>query len=84
LNKPDFKLFHYKARVQPVSKISTIEPEIGVRCKNDSVQFVLHDHFKKKVPTFFLNIELYGQESRKTSFVGFYYLDPNTIIDFTT
>ena len=24
LNKPDFKLFHYKARVQPVSKITTI------------------------------------------------------------
>ena len=24
LNKLDFKLFHYKARVQPVSKISTI------------------------------------------------------------
>ena len=26
-----------------------------------------------KVPTFITNIELYGQESRKTSFVGFYY-----------
>ena len=24
LNKPDFKLFHYKARVQPVSKITTV------------------------------------------------------------
>ena len=24
LNKLDFKLFHYKARVQPVSKITTI------------------------------------------------------------
>jgi hypothetical protein len=24
LNKPDFKLFHYKARVQPVSKLTTI------------------------------------------------------------
>ena len=24
LHKPDFKLFHYKARVQPVSKITTI------------------------------------------------------------
>jgi hypothetical protein len=24
LNKPDFKLFHYKARVQPVSKITAI------------------------------------------------------------
>ena len=24
LNRPDFKLFHYKARVQPVSKITTI------------------------------------------------------------
>jgi hypothetical protein len=24
LNKPDFKLFHYKARVQPVGKITTI------------------------------------------------------------
>ena len=24
VRKPDFKLFHYKARVQPVSKITTI------------------------------------------------------------
>ena len=24
LNKPNFKLFHYKARVQPVSKITTV------------------------------------------------------------
>jgi hypothetical protein len=27
---------------------------------------------RKKVPTFITIIELYGQESRKTSFVGFY------------
>jgi hypothetical protein len=27
----------------------------------------------EKVPTFITNIELYGQESRKTSFGGFYY-----------
>jgi hypothetical protein len=27
----------------------------------------------KKVPTFITNNEIYGQESRKTSFVGFYY-----------
>ena len=26
---------------------------------------------RKKVPTFITNIELYGQESRKISFVGF-------------
>ena len=48
--------------------------QVGVRCKNNSVQCVPHDHFKKKVPTFITNIELHnGQESRKTSFLGFYY-----------
>jgi hypothetical protein len=72
--KPNFKLFHYKARVQPVIKITTIATRNRCyRCKNNSVQFVPHDHFKKKVPTFITNIELYGQESRKTSFVRFYY-----------
>ena len=40
LNKLDIKLFHYKARVQPVSKITTIATRN--RC------YVPHDHFKKK------------------------------------
>ena len=44
LNKLDFKLFHYEARVQPVSKITTIATRN--RCKTNCVQLVFHDYFK--------------------------------------
>ena len=47
LNNLKFKLFHYKARVQCSGYAKSL-PEIGVWCKNDRVQFVPHDHFKKK------------------------------------
>ena len=35
---------------------------------------------RKKVPTIITNIELYGQESRKASFVGFHYIEAITTI----
>ena len=63
LNKLDFKLFHYKARVQPVNKITTV----ATRNRFLDVKIIVSNLFpmttlRKKVPTFFTNIELYGQE----------------------
>ena len=48
--KPDFKHLHCKARVQWVSKITTIAARNRCQMYNstDSVQFVPHGHFKKK------------------------------------
>jgi hypothetical protein len=64
LRKSDFKLFHYKARVQPVSKITTI----ATRNRYVLVVKIIGSNLfpmttlRKKVPTFITNIELYGQE----------------------